>query len=232
MPRAKTKKSKVAFKQNDRAVQLEVSTERVSAKAKTNQQTWAENAYQLIRQEVIPSAPADVIVTYGFPRGTRGKKHLGQCWHKPVPDQAAVIFVHPCQWTTPLEVLDTLTHEAVHAATPGSGHKDEFKRLALSIGMRGPMTSATAGPELALRLDELAKKLGEFPAAAFDPPTKKQSTRLRKWQCRCPIKVRVAWDVLHVLCLDCNSEFEKVEKDRERLNAPATETAAMMRGQK
>jgi hypothetical protein len=177
-----------------------------------NQQSWVEKAYQLIRKEIIPSAPKDVIVTYGFPKGKRGRKHLGQCWYKVVEGQQAVIFIHPCEWTTPLQVLDTLTHEVCHAACPNSGHKGDFKELALSIGMEGPMTTASAGPDLTLRLNELAKKLGEFPAAGFDPPTKKQKSRLRLWQCRCPIKVRVASDDFKAVCLKCEAQFELVQK--------------------
>ena len=220
MPKAKPtkrKKTKASFK---RAAQFTALVEQVSAEfdeasgEKVNQQTWAEAAYKLIREEIISTAPEEVIVTYGFPKGKRGTKHLGQCWNHPVENQQAVIFIHPCQWTAPLEVLDTLTHEICHAATPGAGHRGAFKRLALSIGMRGPrMTTASAGPELMLRLNELSKKLGEFPAAGFDPPTKKQTTRLRLWVCRCPIKVRIASDDFRALCLKCESQFEVVPKN-------------------
>jgi hypothetical protein len=208
----KDKKKERAFKQ--RAERVAALAKRVSAELreeKTNQQTWVEQAYHLIRAQIIPSAPEKTIVTYGFPKGKRGGKHLGQCWNHPVENQQAVIFIHPCQWTAPLEVLDTLVHEMVHAATPGAGHKGAFKQLAQSIGMRGPMTTASAGPELVLRLNGLAKELDEFPAAGFDPPTKKQTSRLRLYQCACPIKVRVASDDFRALCLKCDTQFEKVE---------------------
>jgi hypothetical protein len=224
---AKNKKAATPFKRNGRAEQVAALAERVGAELaetsdeKINQQTWAERAYHLIRKEIVSDAPREVIVTYGFPKGKRGSKHLGQCWNHPVENQQAIIFIHPSQWTTPLEVLDTLTHEVCHAATPGAGHRGAFKQLALSIGLRGPMTAASAGPELLLRLDTLAKKLGEFPAAGFDPPTKKQESRLRLWVCRCPIKVRVASDDFRALCLKCESEFEIVQK-----NAGVSETQA------
>ena len=221
MQKTKNKKKKAALKRNGFGpIALAALAQRgmipqlsEPSGEKINQQTWAQAAYKLIRQEIIPEAPEEVIVTYGFPKGKRGTKHLGQCWNHPVENQQAVIFIHPCQWTAPLEVLDTLTHEACHAATPGAGHRGAFKRLALSIGMRGPMRSASAGPELMQRLNGLAKELPEFPAAGFDPPTKKQESRLRLWVCRCPIKVRVASDVFKAICLNCESEFELVAKN-------------------
>jgi hypothetical protein len=221
---AKNKKEKT-FKQNGRAAKVAALAERVSAELsngeKPNQQTWAEMAYYLVRQEIIPSAPADTIVTYGFPKGKRGSKHLGQCWYRVTPDDKSVIFIAPCEWTTPLEVLDTLTHEICHAATPGAGHRGEFKRLALSIGMKGQMRAASAGPELMLRLNELAKRLPPFPAAAFDPPTKKQETRLRLWECRCPTKFRVASDTVDATCHKCNARLVLVSKKTAAPETPA-----------
>ena len=75
------------------------------------------------------------------------------------------------------------------------------------------MTTAGAGPELIMRLNGLAKQLGDFPAAGFDPPTKKQKTRLRLWVCQCPIKVRIASDDFRALCLKCECQFEIVAKE-------------------
>jgi hypothetical protein len=34
-----------------------------------------------------------VLVTYGFPKGKRGSKHLGQCWYRVTPDGKSVIFM-------------------------------------------------------------------------------------------------------------------------------------------
>jgi hypothetical protein len=157
-------KSIRAFKRNAKAARVAALAEQVSAELvetndekKTNQQTWAEAAYQLIRREIIPAAPKEVIVTYGFPKGKRGTKHLGQCWSGTGLYQKAVIFIHPCQWTTAVEVLDTLTHETCHAATPEAGHRGAFKRLALSIGMKGRMTSASAGAAT----DNAFKRIGK-----------------------------------------------------------------------
>ena len=56
------------------------------------------------------------------------------------------IFVSPAL-LDPVLVLDTLAHELVHAVDDCEHkHGKEFKKIALSLGMIGPMRSAGAGP--------------------------------------------------------------------------------------
>src|SRR5690348_8378259 len=94
--KAKGKRTAAAFKRNGHVLgpmTRAVLADRAETNdAKVNQQTWAERAYTLIREEIIPGAPEEVIVTYGFPKGKRGTEHLGQCWNHPVENQQAVIF--------------------------------------------------------------------------------------------------------------------------------------------
>jgi hypothetical protein len=191
-----------------------------------NQQEWAEKGYRLIREKILPQAPLDVIVSYGFPRAGKGNpsNSVGQCHtgsHIKEAGKAAVIFIRPSEWKDPVTVLDTLTHEAVHASLPvGSGHKAPFVKLCKQIGLTaGKPKSAGAGPELLERLNAIAYELGDFPSAAFDyTDTKKQSTRLRLYECRCDpkeakeegrsTKIRCASDSMDMTCNICEAKFE------------------------
>ena len=70
----------------------------------------------------------------------------------------------------PVEVLDTLTHELVHAVDDCQHrHGKEFKEIALAVGLQGKMREASAGPQLRLRLQSIAgvmvSELGPYPHA-------------------------------------------------------------------
>lgn len=179
------------------------------------QQEWLHEAYAAIRRTLLPEAPANVLVSYGFPKGSsgRGSKRIGECWHVAPEGKSAVIFIHPCQWTAPADVLHVLVHEAIHAQHPKAGHAGEFKRTALAVGLEGKMTSTHAGPELARKLAGMARTLQPFPRAAFDPRAigreKKPGSRLRLWECTCGVKVRVARDDFRATCGECGGPFER-----------------------
>ncbi len=69
-----------------------------------------------------------------------------------------------------IEVLDTLTHELVHAVDDCQHrHGKEFKEIALAVGLQGKMREASAGPQLRLRLKSIAAvmatELGPYPHA-------------------------------------------------------------------
>jgi hypothetical protein len=184
---------------------------KIKEKIPANQQSYAEAAYRLLRADIMPQAPEDVIVAYGFPKGRHGLKAIGQCFQNPKPEnKSCVIFIRPCQWKTPLDVLHVLVHEMVHAATPGAGHRGAFKILARNVGLEGPLRATFAGKALCGRLNAVSAKLGPFPAADFDFETKKQKSRLRLYQCDCPIKVRVASDSFGATCHDCRGDFKRV----------------------
>jgi hypothetical protein len=103
-------------------------------------------------------------VSVGFPStGSKGR-HLGQCWStKSSADGMNQIFIAP-HLPTPLEVIDTLVHELVHAVDDcQSGHGENFKRMAKDIGLKGPMRSAGAGDALMKDLIKITDLLGNFP---------------------------------------------------------------------
>ena len=116
-------------------------------------------------------AVPQVKVSVGFP-STGGKgRHLGQCWSsKAAEDNINQIFIAP-HLKTPLDFLDTLVHELVHAVDNcESGHGEGFKKIAIDVGLKGPMRSAGAGDNLRQELIRISEKLGVFPHGRLNLP--------------------------------------------------------------
>lgn len=138
-----------------------------------------------------------VRVSVGIPAGGKGGKlkRIGECWSPAASaDATTEVFICPSQ-SNATNVLAILVHELVHAAVGlEHGHKGEFKRLALALGLEGKMTSTTAGVDLTARLTAIISQLGAYPHAALNTALsgrKKQSTRMIKlvcddcgWTCR------------------------------------------------
>ncbi len=108
--------------------------------------------------------PASIQVSCGFASTGTRSHHVGQCWsRKSSSNGHNQIFISPVLHD-PVEVLDTLVHELVHAVDDCQHkHGPEFKKIALSLGMKGPMRSADAGPELRQKLQTVAHELGPYP---------------------------------------------------------------------
>ena len=141
--------------------------------ANINREQWLMAAVDHItpifqaRGYVVPQ----VKVSVGFP-STGGKgRHLGQCWSsKAAEDNINQIFIAP-HLKTPLDFLDTLVHELVHAVDNcESGHGEGFKKIALDVGLKGPMRSAGAGDHLKQDLIRITEKLGTFPHGRLSLP--------------------------------------------------------------
>ena len=112
-----------------------------------------------------------VKVSIGFPStGSKGR-HLGQCWStKSAVDGLNQIYIAP-HLPTALDVLDTLVHELVHAVDDcQSGHGENFKKIALDVGLKGPMRSAGAGDWLKRDLIQIVESLGSFPHGRLSLP--------------------------------------------------------------
>ena len=116
------------------------------------------------------SVPA-VKVSVGFPSTGAKGRHLGQCWStKSAVDGINQIFIAP-HLQTPYDFLDTLVHELVHAVDDcQSGHGENFKKIALDVGLKGPMRSAGSGDWLKQDLMRIAEKLGSFPHGRLSLP--------------------------------------------------------------
>lgn len=163
--------------------------------------------------------PAGVRVSCGWPssRGlatpTSKSRTIGQCWPAECSaDGTREIFVSPVV-ADPGDVAAVLVHELVHAALQESGHKGPFRRAALAVGLTGKMTETVAGPELAERLNALAKKIGPYPHATLDRSGQpKQGTRMIKLLCpECGYNVRTTrqWIDQGLPTCPCGEEFEE-----------------------
>lgn len=155
----------------------------------TNRETWLLAAVDLLRPIFLAKhhvIPSDVMVSCGFASTGTRSHHVGQCWSKQssTNDQNQ-IFISPALHE-PVEVLDTLVHELVHAVDDCQHkHGKEFKKIALSLGMKGPMRSADAGPELKEKLTQLAKQLGVYPHGKLQVTHHKAVSRARA-RAKCP----------------------------------------------
>ena len=149
----------------------------------TTRESWLLAAVEQLRpvfrarQHVIPQ---HVMVSCGFASTGARSHHIGQCW--PTHSSANAInqiFISPALHE-PVEVLDTLVHELVHAVDDcRHKHGPAFRKIALSLGMKGPMRSAHAGPELRQALTQLAQTLGAYPHGKLQVPQRKTVSRPR-----------------------------------------------------
>lgn len=168
-----------------------------------NREAWLVALVEALRPTFIHHGaplPAKLRVSCSFPsRGgikQAGKATtIGQCWYpQNSADGTTEIFVSPTI-ADRMSVAEILVHELVHAALgPGHGHGKVFKRLALLVGLEGPMTATQAGTRLRTQLVPILLALGDYPHASLSAETaeKKQSTRLLKAECpECGYTVRV-----------------------------------------
>ena len=183
-------------------------------KRRVTREEWLLAACENLRG-VIRAAGAEcppVAVSMGFPKGYRGRgRALGQCWDGCLAsDGRPAIFISPTL-AVPVRILDVLLHELVHAAVGSEhGHRGRFVTVARAVGLVGPPTATTAGADLKERLNAVAESLGPLPHAALtlaDAPA--VGSRLRLYECQCPVKVRVAADRFDATCNVCGFDFER-----------------------
>jgi hypothetical protein len=152
-----------------------------------HRETWMMRAVDQIRPwfAALEITVPVVRVSVGFPSTGRNGAHIGQCWPSSrSEDGVNQIFVSPVL-DDPVVVLDTLVHELVHAADDcRNRHGPEFRKMAVAIGLEGPMRSASAGAVLKARLAELAAQLGPYPHARLTL-TRRVSSRPPRPRARC-----------------------------------------------
>ena len=95
--------------------------------------------------------PDRVRVAIGFTsRGAKGKA-IGECWdNRRSGDGHFEIFIRPdlahAPDAMPAQIAAILAHELVHAAVGiAAGHGRAFKRVAVGLGLVGPMRATTPG---------------------------------------------------------------------------------------
>lgn len=152
-------------------------------------EAWLLRAVDLLRPLFLRKGhhiPGELLVSCGFASTGNKTHHIGQCWSRQSSaNDCNQIFISPTL-DDPFEVLDTLVHELVHAVDDCKNkHGKEFKKIALSLGMKGPMRSAGAGPELKKSLEELIPQLGPYPHGKLKVSHRKVVRKARA-RARCP----------------------------------------------
>lgn len=161
---------------------------------------------KLLSQKANVTLPADCKVSVGFPGGGSARTRIGECWPR-IRSGIGVneIFLNPIE-TDVTRLVDTLVHEAIHAADDcASGHKGFFRRTAKAVGLTGKMKSTVAGPELALWIKDTIAAMPVFDYGSLDlTGRKKQSTRMIKVVCpACDYTVRTTAKWLEVGVPEC-----------------------------
>lgn len=190
----------------------------------TTREQWLGAGVVALRPRFVSvgcALPETVHVSIGFPsRGalSRRTRVVGQCWSREASkDGNCQIFVSPVH-ATPIEVLDTLAHELVHVVTPGAQHRGKFITVSRAVGLtEGKPTSASAGAEFKVVLEEIAHTLGPLSHPALSPgmTIAKQSARMIKCECPgCGYTARTSrkWlDVGAPICPACHIDTDVIE---------------------
>ena len=121
--------------------------------------------------------------------GTRAanKKTLGQCSSRSASGaNINEIRIVPTVDDS-FEAIDTLAHEMAHAVDDcQNGHKGQFKKICLAVGLDGNkhMRYAEAGEKLGKTIKNIIATIGDYPHAKVDiSNVKKQSARMLKMIC-------------------------------------------------
>ncbi len=189
---------------------------------KANTQTreeWLHNAVELAspifknKGYTIPK----VQVSCGFPSTGNKSKHVGQCWGKSsTSDGTNQLFISPVL-DEPVQVLDTLVHELVHAVDDCMHHHGpEFKKIATDVGLQGLMREASAGSWLQEQLTAISRQLGKYPHSKINlahSSSKKTGPRPRAKCKKCGYEVTPLKKWLHMgppLCPKHTTEMEPI----------------------
>lgn len=160
-------------------------------------QQWLEGAAKALRGLFAAkghTVPDKLRVSIGWPKGSHGRvRAIGQCWAAEASsDGHSEIFVSP-ELNDGARILDVMAHEMCHAiAGHEAGHKEPFKRIAVAVGLTGPMTATVAGEEFKAWAARHLETAGAYPGGALTAAgRKKQTTRLIKCECQeCGYTVR------------------------------------------
>ena len=142
--------------------------------------------------------PAQLRIAIGFTSSGRRSRNIGECWDNQCSeDRHFEIFIRPdlteSKNLMPMQIAAILGHELVHAAVGvAAGHRKEFRRVARGIGLVGPITATTAGPEFEKAVRPILEEAGSLPhgrlqlvlgASSHSSRRKKQYSRQIKCVC-------------------------------------------------
>ena len=144
--------------------------------------------------------PDRVRVAIGFTSAGRKGKAIGECWdNRRSADGHFEIFIRPdlahAPDAMPAQIAAILAHELVHAAVGiAAGHGRPFKRIAVGLGLDGPMRATTPGYAFLAAVAPILAEAGPLPHARLD--TGGETTAPRK-QGRADAQMRVPGVRLH-----------------------------------
>jgi predicted SprT family Zn-dependent metalloprotease len=137
--------------------------------------------------------PDKIRVSVGFTsKGARGKR-IGECWSSTMSKDAHVeIFLDPIKNATPLDLLNVLTHELVHAWQAGEGrklgHRKDFKRCGEAMNLEGKAASMAGGNAWKVWAQPILEALGPCNyGALLSAPLEKKKQTTRMVKCECPV---------------------------------------------
>lgn len=126
----------------------------------------------------------------------RKRRTVGLCFDPSVSGDGSTEILIRLDREDALEVFAILAHELIHAALGlGAGHGPRFKRVAVLLGLAGPMRATRSGPAFAKLAAPLLETLGPFPHRALrssgdHPLERKQTARMHPLFCpRCGLRI-------------------------------------------
>lgn len=190
---------------------------------------WLELAYQKIREELIPEAPAHITLVVGYPTKKRQGQDLcvGECTFDVMDKHEAgfgaenIITIHPILGGDVVLMLAALAREMIHhALEPDVRNKKPFQAIAKRIGLCKPWTTVQPDGTLQQSLRgialEVEKELGYMPVGVYQPPkpkeVEKKPSQSVKLRCRCAVPrtltlTKKQLELGSIMCGKCKKAF-------------------------
>ena len=133
--------------------------------------------------------PDRVRVAIGFTSRGAKAKAIGECWDNRLSaDGHFEIFIRPdlahAPDAMPAQIAAILAHELVHAAVGiPAGHGKAFKRVALGLGLVGPMRATTPGEAFLVAVAPILEAVGPSPMPVSTRTGSRPRPRSRKPGC-------------------------------------------------
>ncbi|WP_174222252.1 SprT-like domain-containing protein [Polynucleobacter necessarius] len=151
-------------------------------KQHTVRETWLEDAVRHLEPVFSKTGYAipPVRVSCGFPASSSPRTTLGQCGPRERSGGGANEIFISLTLDEPIQLLDTLVHELCHAVDDCfSGHGEDFKGIAQTVGLEGPARMAHATEELTVKLMMISQEFWAHIHTSSDcfPSTKTQQCK-------------------------------------------------------
>ncbi len=143
-----------------------------------NRESWLNGVAGRLRPafaQLGAPLPDRLRIAIGFPSGGQRAKATGECWDSTASaDGTFEILIRPdlaeADGVLALSVAAALAHELVHAAVGiQAGKGPAFRRVALGIGLTGPMRATAPGPAFLALISPILDAVGPLPHAASKP---------------------------------------------------------------